>query len=271
VSQEQTETDRERAFHDDWALTVDPATVDVEAHWQPLGCPESAWIDEQLGDLTGKRVLDLGCGLGEASAHFADRGAIVTATDLSPGMLEVAVKVCALRGHSIETVIADAGDLGVLPADHFDVVYAANLLHHVEIARCVDEVHRILKPGGVAAFWDPLEYNPAIQVYRRMASEVRTIDEHPIRLRDIDTIGARFASVELRTFWLSALLIFFRFFLVDRIHPSADRYWKIVIERQQRHRRFLQFAHRLDRRIIRLLPPLRWWCWNVAIVARKAT
>lgn len=269
MSSETTQNEREREFHDGWAAGVDPVSVDVEGHWTPLGCPETSWIDERLGDLEGKKVLDLGCGLGEGAAHFATRGADVTASDLSPGMLEVARRVAELRGCTIHTVVASATDLSALPANEYDVVYAANLLHHVDIAKCIDEVHRVLKPGGVAAFWDPLLYNPAIQVYRRMATEVRTVDEHPIRRADVATIRNRFSSIETRTFWLTSLLIFVKFLVIDRIHPSEDRYWKLVIETQNRHERFLRISHRIDRTILRFVPPLRWWCWNIAIVARK--
>ncbi len=270
MTQDATQVEREREFHDEWAASVDPASVDVEGHWLPLGCPEASWIDEQLGDLTGKRVLDLGCGLGEASAHFAQRGAKVTSSDLSPGMLEMTKRVAALRGCTVDTVVASATDLSALPSDEFDVVYAANLLHHVDIQTCIDEVYRVLKPGGIAAFWDPVLYNPAIQVYRRMATEVRTIDEHPIRRADVDTIRRRFGQIETRTFWLSALLIFVKFLVIDRIHPSEDRYWKLVIETQHKHARFLRLAHKLDRGVLKVIKPLRWWCWNIAIVAKKA-
>ena len=80
---------------------------------------------------------------------------------------------------------------------------------------------------------------------------------------------ARFARVTTRGFWLTGLLIFLRFFLVDRIHPSADRYWKLVIDRQEQHRRFLERAHAVDVRLLRLFPPLRWVCWNLGVVLER--
>jgi ubiquinone/menaquinone biosynthesis C-methylase UbiE len=261
--------DREAHHHDAWAADVDPASVDVDAVWRGIGCPEVRWIGEQLGDLAGRRVLDLGAGLGEASVHFARQGAHVTALDISPGMLEVVQQVAARYGVTVDTVVGSATDLSWCPDGAFDVVYGANVLHHVDIERSLAEVHRVLRPGGTAAFWDPVRYNPVIEVYRRMATDVRTDDEHPLRRRDLKLLRSTFNDVQVQGFWLSALLIFLRFFAIDRIHPSADRYWKLVIERQDRHRRFLQVAHRVDRALLRIVPPLRWLCWNLAVVVTR--
>jgi SAM-dependent methyltransferase len=261
--------EREAAHHDEWAASVDPATVDVDGHWAGVGCPEMRWIGEQLGDLDGRRVLDLGSGLGEASVWFARHGASVTALDISPGMLRVVSDVARHHGVHVDTVVGSATDLSWCGDATFDIVYGANMLHHVDIERCLDEVHRVLRPGGKAAFWDPVKYNPAIELYRRLASGVRTEDEHPLRVRDLRAMQRRFAQVSVRGFWLTALLIFVRFFVIDRIHPSADRYWKLVIERQDRHARFLGAAHRIDRGLLRAAPPLRWLCWNLGVVCTR--
>lgn len=259
----------EAEFHDHWAAGVDPAEVDVVGTWTGEGCPEVRWIADRLGEVDGLRVLDLGSGLGEASVWFARQGADVTALDISPGMLHVVERVAERHGVRVRTVVGSASDLRQFPDGSFDVVYGANLLHHVDIAATLDEVHRVLAPGGRAAFWDPVQYNPVINAYRRMAAAVRTPDEHPLRRADVATMRRRFARVEVQGFWLTALAIFVRFYLVDRTHPSADRYWKLVIERQDRHRRFLRTAHRVDRVLLGALPPLRWVCWNLAVVCHR--
>lgn len=261
--------DRERAFHDTWADSIDPKSVEVESSFTGSTSPEGAWIVEQLGDLRGRRLLELGSGAGEGAVFFATRGAEVVATDLSPGMLKVVQEVARLHGTSVQTAVASADDLSAFPDASFDVVYAANLLHHVDIAACLDEVRRVLKPGGVAAFWDPVAHNPAINVYRRMAMEVRTEDEHPIRRQDMVLFASRFSQVRTRFFWLSALLVFVKFYLIDRIHPNADRYWKLIITREPELRPWVKPLMALDRTILAVIPPLKWWCWNMAVVARK--
>ncbi|HVZ21708.1 MAG TPA: hypothetical protein VG871_11630, partial [Vicinamibacterales bacterium] len=68
----------EREFHDQWAATIDPASVDVRAFFEAETSPEPRWLLEQLGELKGRRVLDLGTGAGEAAVYFALLGADVT-------------------------------------------------------------------------------------------------------------------------------------------------------------------------------------------------
>lgn len=261
---------READHHDAWAASVDVDAADLLAPWRGHGCPEVRWIAAQLGDVRGLRILDLGSGLGEASIWFALQGAQVTSLDISPGMLDVVARFADRYGVKVETTVGSATDLSRFADGSFDVVYGANMLHHVDIAGCLSEVHRVLRPGGRAAFWDPVKYNPAIELYRRLASGVRTDDEHPLTRHDLATMRAVFGRVETRGFWLVGLLVFARFFVIDRIHPSADRYWKLVIDRQDRHRRFLATAHRIDRSLLRTLPPLRWLCWNMAVLCTRS-
>jgi 2-polyprenyl-3-methyl-5-hydroxy-6-metoxy-1,4-benzoquinol methylase len=111
---------RERVFHDAWANTIDPGTVPVIESFTASTAPEASWLLREIGDLCGKRVLDLGSGAGEAAVYFARLGANVVASDLSPRMLEVVKKVAALHGTSVETAVCSAEDLSIFPADSFD-------------------------------------------------------------------------------------------------------------------------------------------------------
>jgi SAM-dependent methyltransferase len=138
----------------------------------------------------------------------------------------------------------------------------------VQINQCIREAHRVLKPGGCAYFWDPLEYNPAITVYRWFATKVRTTDEHPLKISDIAAIRTQFSQVEFRYFWLTALVVFFKFLVVDRHNPNQVRYWKKILQDYEKLK-WLRFFHRVDQILFRLIPPLKWWAWNVAVRAVK--
>lgn len=260
---------REREFHDQWASTIDPREVPVIETFRASTSPEARWLLNAMGDLRNKSVLELGSGAGEGAVYFAMQGANVMATDLSPGMLELVGRVAAVHGVTVERQLCSAEDLSLLPDSSFDLVYAANTLHHVDIARCLDEVKRVLKDGGRAFFWDPVAHNPAINVYRRMATEVRTEDEHPIRRRDMQLFRDRFRKVDKRFFWLSTLLLFAKFYLVDRVHPNEDRYWKRILTRERELRWLYLPLEKLDRVLLSLIPVLGWWCWNVAVVVQK--
>ena len=259
---------KEERFHDEWAASIRIEDCLVDPSFEAVTAFENRWIVEQIGNPAGLRILDLGCGAGEGAAYFAKRGAEVTATDLSPGMLDVARRLAAHHGCTIRTVQCPAEALD-LPDAAFDVVYGSNVLHHVDVAEALDEVHRVLKPGGRAYFIEPLTYNPAINVYRRMAGTMRTPDEHPLRLRDLALFRARFHQVRHREMWLFPLYIFVWFYLVERVHPARERYWKKVVKDAHRHRFGMAVAGALDRVCLTLLPFLRFWCWNTVVAVRK--
>jgi 2-polyprenyl-3-methyl-5-hydroxy-6-metoxy-1,4-benzoquinol methylase len=262
--------ERERRFHDAWADSIDPSSVLVAESFTGSTSPEARWLLKQMGNIRGKRLLELGSGAGEGAVYFARMGAKVVATDVSTGMLDVVQKVAAAHGTSVETVACSAEDLSAFSPESFDIVYAANLLHHVNIQKCLDEVKRVLKPGGIAGFWDPVAHNPVINIYRRMAKDVRTQDEHPIRRSQIMWFRDRFVEVRTEFFWFTTLLIFVKFYVIDRIHPSSDRYWKRIITHEQQLRWLYRPLEAIDKLLLHMLPPFRWWCWNIAIVVRKA-
>jgi SAM-dependent methyltransferase len=259
---------REASFHDAWAEDQPIERVMVREAFEAPTAPEHRFIMGLLGDLKGRRVLDLGCGLGEAAVYFALQGAQVTACDLSPKMLEKASAVAVFFGTSLTIQCATSEGTG-LPAGAFDVVYAGNLLHHVDVTRTLDEIRRVLAPGGLLVSWDPLAHNPVIGVYRRLAASVRTPDEHPLRLKDLDAFRQRFLGVQYRTFWFMTLLVFLRFFFWERVHPSKERYWKKILTDAERLAPFYLALERLDRRLLAWLPFLRRYCWNIVVWGRK--
>lgn len=187
---------REEHFHDDWAHSVDPASVKVDELETACTLPETRYIIKRLGKshLKGRKILEIGCGCGEASVYFAKQGAEVYATDLSPGMVELAQKVAAHHRCKIHGCVCAAEELP-FEDNTFDVVYAANVLHHVDIDKALDEVVRVLKKNGVFVAWDPVAYNPAINIYRRLARRVRTEDEHPITRAYLGSVQKRFNTV----------------------------------------------------------------------------
>ena len=256
----------EEAFHDQWAAE-EAGGIDVRKANEACTSPEMRFIRARLGSLAGKRLLDVGCGLGEASVYFALEGASVTAMDLSQGMLDATRRLAKANGVELATHKAAAEQTGLPAAELFDVIYAGNLLHHVDIGATVRMLKPHLAPGGVFVSWDPVEYNPAIKLYRAIATRVRTPDEHPITRADLRLLEREFARVEARFFWLSTLAIFMLMALRGR-SPNAERYWKAVVAESDRWEPLYRPLRRLDDFLLRWIPPLRWLCWNVVVVAR---
>ena len=171
---------REAAFHDAWANSTSLGDVLVRECFEAPTALENQFILSRMGPLSGKKLLDIGAGLGESSVYFALQGSNVTVVDISPQMVATALDLGRKFGVQLEGVVASAENLN-LTANTYDIVYAANTIHHVQDrAALFQQLRRALKPGGMFFSYDPLAYNPLINIYRRMATAVRTTDEAPL-------------------------------------------------------------------------------------------
>jgi len=101
-----------------------------------------------LGDVSGCRVLDVGCGDGEFALELAKRGAIVTGIDASAAMIDAAKGRAKQHNADITFQVATAERLPFL-AEQFDAVTAITILCFVEDPTPVfREIARVLRPGG---------------------------------------------------------------------------------------------------------------------------
>ena len=259
---------RETEFSDEWAADTPVESIRVRECFEALTAQENQFILTQMGPLKGKRLLDLGAGLGESSVYFALQGAQVTLLDISPGMVDVALRLAALHGVSVEGIVSPVEAFS-FPDESFDIVYVANTIHHVvDRETLFASIRRVLKPGGRFFSWDPITYNPVINVYRRMATESRTPDETPLGLADLRRARRYFANVQHREFWIATLVLFVKYYLVDRVHPNEDKYWKRVLRETDASLGWWKVFLALDRVLTRI-PGIRWLAWNMVMWGEK--
>jgi SAM-dependent methyltransferase len=133
----------------------DPEIVRAEyADEKGLAARASLYSGSEAGDARGgvfaaiaecgpRRLLEVGCGSGELAERVAvELEAGVVAVDTSPRMVELA------RSRGLDAVVGDAQALPYADGA-FDVAVAAWMLYHVpELERAVEELHRVLRPGG---------------------------------------------------------------------------------------------------------------------------
>jgi SAM-dependent methyltransferase len=255
---------REAEHHDRFAAGANVAEVLVDEAFTSITAQENQYILEQFGSLEGLKILDFGCGFAEGGVYFAKLGASVVAMDVSEGQLEQARRLAAHHGVSIETRLVK-GSLVPAADGEFDRVYGYGVLHHVAHDVVVPELARVMKPDGLGCFMEPLPYNPIINVYRKIASAVRTPDERPVTMEDIERFRNYFGRVEHREFWLLTLLVFFKFLLWDRANPNKERYWKKIYTDAKALEPMMRPLRSLDDRLLSRFPALGRMCWTTVI------
>ena len=130
-------------------------------HGAFLGAADFVWCPENLreqdahllGDVRGKRVLEVGCGSAPCSRWLVQHGAVVTAFDLSAGMLRHALVGAERTGVTVPLVQADICALPFRDGS-FDIAFSAfgAIPFVADSALAMREVARVLRPGGRWAF-----------------------------------------------------------------------------------------------------------------------
>ncbi|MDD2478265.1 MAG: class I SAM-dependent methyltransferase [Victivallaceae bacterium] len=124
----------------------------------------------------GLKVLELGCGTGLFTAEFVRSGADLIALDISEELLDQArhhikfPNVKFVNGNAYSTDFED---------NSFDAIIGSSVLHHLEIEKALTEIHRLLKPGGSAAFTEPNMLNPQIALQKNIPYLKQKLGDSP--------------------------------------------------------------------------------------------
>ncbi len=261
---------KEASFHDEWADTTTISQRHVYESFESFLSLEGCYTMQVFGNVEGKKVLDLGSGLGESAVYFATKGADVTAVDVSSKMISSTQALANHYNVNVNGVVSPAEAFD-LPENHFDFCYCANLLHHVtDHNSVIERVYKVLKPGGTFVSWDPLAYNPVINVYRRITQGgVRTIDEQPLTFDILNVFGEYFNHVEHKESWVLSNLIFLKYFMINRYDPNKVRYWKRILEEKEADNGWLVQLLKVDNFLLRFRP-FQYLAWTILIHARKS-
>ena len=124
--------------------------MDRPIDYVDLGLGVDAALDRRLiGHVSGRRVLELGCGEGHAAVGLALRGARVTAIDEDVRQLRAARELAIRHEATVEFHQTQLAELAFLTADQIDLAFSVTSLCLVEdLDRVIRQVHRVIKPGG---------------------------------------------------------------------------------------------------------------------------
>ncbi len=102
----------------------------------------------QYGSFNGKKVLEIGIGLGTDLRQFAEGGAECFGIDITDRHIELTLQNFAVNGLKVDVRKADANCLP-FPDNTFDVVHSFGVLHHIpDVESALQEISRVLKPDG---------------------------------------------------------------------------------------------------------------------------
>jgi len=114
--------------------------------------PRLKYFDGIVSDWRGMSVLDLGCGGGFMAEALARRGAKVIGVDPSAPAIEAAREHAKAEGLAIDYQVG-TGEAIPAPDESFDCVVVVDVFEHVaDVSIVLDEIRRVLKPGGLLLF-----------------------------------------------------------------------------------------------------------------------
>ena len=199
---------------------------------------------------THGRVLEYGCGPYTNSLPLVGKAVSVVGIDISP----VAIKQYRRRTEhrnlkATAACVMNAEQLAFVD-DSFDLICGVGILHHLDLAKAYRELSVVLHPEGTAIFLEPLGHNPLLNLYRSLTPTLRTADEHPLLIKDLEMARRYFGDVQARFFYLTSLLG----------APFGKR--RVL-------KPLIKLLDGLDRVIFALFPFLRKYAWVVGMVMSR--
>jgi len=268
-------SDREREFYDsqyaqfltlpEHALRLDRKVLEGNMDNPSHPFYERRWLYGasmralEAEPLAGQRVLDYGCGPADFGIWMAAEGARVTLLDLSPAAIQVALKRAHASAVEVRGIAADASRLDMLRDQEFDLVFASAALHHtMKYPGAVEELARIMKPGARLVLCEMWGANPLLNAARRMraamAGEAEEQGEEIILSpTELQALDPYFTGIEVETRNLLAM---------------GKRLFRGHFERPW-VRSLVRALEAADRALLAVAPPLRNWCGEAVITARR--
>ncbi len=166
-----------RSDYDTWHQRIfdaDPSHDDTSSPWYRL-------VLEYIGDVAGRRVLEVACGRGGFVCRLANAGARVTGCDFSSAALRATRSKLCSNDHQCpaELVQADAQSLPFADSS-FDLVVSCETIEHLpQVQSALAEFHRVTRPGGLLFLTTPNYFNfmGLYEIYARFRHPARRDDQ----------------------------------------------------------------------------------------------
>jgi ubiquinone/menaquinone biosynthesis C-methylase UbiE len=191
---------REREFHNIRFEDDSEREDRVGRFYSAISYGFELYRDRVMEESRGRRLLEYGCGNASLGFDVAPIAEQVTGIDISEVAIGQAQRIAGVKKLSNCTFVVDNAESMRQADASVDVLAGSGIVHHLDIARSMREVRRVLRKGGIAIFAEPLGHNPVVNWYRNRTPELRTPDEHPLLVRDIEQMAASFADCKVTYF-----------------------------------------------------------------------
>lgn len=216
---------REREFHNQRFADDSAREIRVGKFYSAISYGFELYRTKVAEASAGRCVLEYGCGTESLAFDLAGKAQRVLSIDISDVAIQQAQRIAALKGVRGVQFTVDNAEAMHFPDKHVDVVAGSGIVHHLDIPKSMREVRRVLRNGGVAIFAEPLGHNPVVNWYRSRTPELRSADEHPLLVRDLNMMAEGFASAQVTYFGMIAPLLGFVSSKTDKAKPLTRWIW----------------------------------------------
>ena len=230
------------------AWTSDKGTKNTEMIG--LLIPRSAleFSYEVLGDIEGKKLLEIGCGSGFQTIELCKKGAYVTAVDISEESIKAVKRLSKkydVKNLEIKKMSAESLEF---PDNYFDYAYINCTLMHTDKEKVLKECLRVIKPNGLLVFKETLKHWLFAFPYR-LLSPYRKTKPNYITLNDVRKLKARH-----KEFYLFSTFFLFLFY---------------VFKNKKVPYKIFNILSKIDDYLLKALPLLRNISWVTVAYIRK--
>jgi 2-polyprenyl-3-methyl-5-hydroxy-6-metoxy-1,4-benzoquinol methylase len=186
---------------------------------------------KMLGNIEGKKVLDIGCGRGNLSFYLAQKGAKVIGIDLSKNFINYCKDQLKDSNLNLDFIVMNA-QIPDFEDKTFDVIVGSRIIHHLpDIESFFRECKRLLKKDGFVTFMEPLKKNPIVEMNRKhLNPKARTIYEHPLFLSDILKAQKIFGNIKHAEYYIisPSAMIFNKIFKKPKIFKIIYKFLQFI-------------------------------------------
>lgn len=212
----------------------------------------NAFIRRVMEAQAGRHILEIGSSAWEGCLyHWRIKPASLTCINISEAELDYGRRRAEALDVPIRFQLMDANRLD-FPDAQFDLVFGVAILHHLDFARALGEIHRVCRRNGSILFIEPLGLNPVARIIRHLTPQARTPDERPLGREELMMIANRFETDHLYTelFHVPAAVLS-SFFWRNPVNPLTTAFDAV------------------DRAILRVAPALGPYFRSVTVYGQK--